>query len=315
MTSPRHLSSLYGLTVESPFPLQGALPLAPGPATPDVIVVWKPVSAWREIAVALVEPPAPNGDRPRIGEAADGSLCIEWRSELQFVIAPANDKVAVICRVEKLEFAPTALIGIGMGLLLHRRGVLCLHGSALSISGRTIALLGESGAGKSTAAAALVRGGAVLISDDVVALRQEGGGFVVEGGSTSLRLDEVAKTHLLGEDLKLAAAPWVDKLLWNTSVEKQAVDKHDAPQLRALDAMYFIGRPSDEEGMRIESRLRSMLALRELIEAWYPQGCQRLLTQGRLDDLSAVAQRVPAYILRYPRQWEMLPLLVEIIKR
>jgi hypothetical protein len=315
MTSTRRLSSLYGLTIESPFPLQGALPPALGRARPDVIIVWEPISAWRKIALALVEPPDPNGDRPRIGEAADGSLCVEWRNELQFVIAPANDKIAVICRVEKLEFAPTALIGIGMGLLLHRRGVLCLHGSALSINGRTIALLGESGAGKSTAAAALVRAGAVLISDDVVALRQEGGEFVVESGSTSLRLDEAAKTHLLGEDLELAAAPWVDKLLWNTSVEKLAVDKHDATPLRALDAMYFIGRASDEEGMRIEPRLPRLRALRELIDAWYPQGCQRLLTQARLDELSAVVQHVPAFVLRYPRRWEMLPLLLEILKR
>lgn len=315
MTSARRLSSLYGLTIDSPFPLQGALPLAPGQARPDVIIVWEPVSAWRKIAVALVEPPDPNGDRPRIGETEDGSLCVEWRSELQFVIAPANDNIAVICRVEKLEFAPTALIGIGMGLLLHRRGVLCLHGSALSISGRTIALLGESGAGKSTAAAALVRVGAVLISDDVVALRQEDGKFVVEGGSTSLRLDMAAKKHLLGVDTELAAAPWVDKLLWNTSEEKSALFKQDATQPRALDAIYFIGRASDEEGMRIEPRLPRLRALRELIDAWYPQGCQRLLTQGRLDDLSAVARRVPAYVLRYPRQWEMLPLLVEIIKR
>ena len=310
MTSRRHVSWLYGLTIESPFPLPGAEPVTSGHPPPDVTIVWEPVSAWREIVMCLGDSPDLSDVQTRFGETADGSLCIEWRRELQFVLGSANDNIAVICRAEKLEFAPTALVGIGMGLLLHRRGVLCLHGSALSIGGRTIALLGESGAGKSTAAAALVRGGAVLISDDIVALRKDGESFVVEAGSTSVRLDEAAKTQILGADLELAAAPWVDKLLWNASLNKQ-----DPTRARTLDAVYLIGRAPEEAGVILEPRLPRLVALRELIEAWYPQGCQRLLTQARLDDLSAVAQRVPTLLLRYPRRWEMLPLLVETLKR
>jgi len=61
-----------------------------------------------------------------------------------------------------------AVIGPAMALLLHMRGRIVLHSSALAIGGQGIALLGEKRAGKSTTAAAFVAAGHRLISDDVL---------------------------------------------------------------------------------------------------------------------------------------------------
>lgn len=62
------------------------------------------------------------------------------------------------------------LLGTGMGTILLQRKTLPLHGSALEFEGKAIAIVGESGAGKSTTASALMREGFNLLSDDVIAL-------------------------------------------------------------------------------------------------------------------------------------------------
>ncbi|MFC0478396.1 aldolase [Robertmurraya beringensis] len=62
------------------------------------------------------------------------------------------------------------LLGTGMGTILLQRKSLPLHGSALEFEGKAIAIVGDSGAGKSTTASALMKEGFNLLSDDVIAL-------------------------------------------------------------------------------------------------------------------------------------------------
>jgi hypothetical protein len=59
------------------------------------------------------------------------------------------------------------LLGTALGALLHQRGLLPLHVSALALDGAACAFGGDSGAGKSTLAAALHRRGLPLLTDDV----------------------------------------------------------------------------------------------------------------------------------------------------
>lgn len=307
MTVNAHLYRLYGLTIESPFPLPGGVAVAHPGGAPDVTILWERETAWRDLAVPVNSPEGLEG-RPLVGETPEGAFCVEWGREVQFVIPPDNDRIIVVCRPSKLAFVPAALIGVGMGLLLHRRGLLCLHGAALRINGRTIALLGESGAGKSTTSAALVTRGAVPLSDDLVVLRSREGGFVVEPGCAGFRLDEAATERILGTETALARLPWVDKLLWDA-----ASSRPQGTEAQPLDAIYLLGDAGDGEGVQIGPPLPPLTALRELMEAWYPPGFRPLLTQARLDDMRAVVERVPVRIVRFPRQWEMLPRLYEAL--
>jgi hypothetical protein len=73
-------------------------------------------------------------------------------------------------------FLRQCVVGPGLGVLLHRRGRLVLHGSAVEVDGRAVVLLGEKGAGKSTTAAALLARGHALVTDDLVALAEPPGG-------------------------------------------------------------------------------------------------------------------------------------------
>src|SRR5690606_16473868 len=82
------------------------------------------------------------------------------------------------------------LFGPVMACLLHRQGLLVLHGSAVVIDGEAHAFLGDKGSGKSTTAAALIAAGLPLVADDVVALdRLEDGRLAVRAAFPAMKLD------------------------------------------------------------------------------------------------------------------------------
>jgi len=62
------------------------------------------------------------------------------------------------------------LLGTVFGILLHQRGQIVLHASAVECNGKAVLFLGHSGAGKSTMAAALSLRGFPLVSDDFCAI-------------------------------------------------------------------------------------------------------------------------------------------------
>src|SRR5438067_546298 len=64
------------------------------------------------------------------------------------------------------------LLGPVMAIVAQLRNKTCLHASAVAIDGRIVAILGMSGAGKSTSAAAFARAGYPVVADDMVVLAE-----------------------------------------------------------------------------------------------------------------------------------------------
>ena len=62
------------------------------------------------------------------------------------------------------------ILGVAMGVLLHQRGILTLHASAVRIHGEVIAFVANKKGGKSTTAAALHALGHAVVADDIVAI-------------------------------------------------------------------------------------------------------------------------------------------------
>jgi len=83
-----------------------------------------------------------------------------------------NGKEIIINSDFKIEdiLLRSLLLGQGMGVLLHQKGYLVLHGSAVNMGDKAIAFLGGCGEGKSTTAAALNIRGHPLITDDVLVI-------------------------------------------------------------------------------------------------------------------------------------------------
>ena len=102
-----------------------------------------------------------------------------------------------------VEDIATYLVGPVMGFVLRLKGVLPLHACAIAIQDRAIALVGEQGAGKSTAAAAFARLGYAVLSEDVAAVAEVGGQLIVHPGYPRVNLWPESVEALFGSADKL----------------------------------------------------------------------------------------------------------------
>jgi hypothetical protein len=116
--------------------------------------------------------------------------------------------------------AAAFVLGTAFGILLHQRGALVLHSSAVARDGRAIAICGPSGAGKSTLAAALCREGWAFVTDDLC---------VVTPGA-----DGVPVVLPDGRRLKL----------WRESIEQLELAERQGDPVRERFEKYFIEPPS-----------------------------------------------------------------------
>lgn len=131
------------------------------------------------------------------------------------------------------------LLGTVFAALLQRRGLTVFHASAVDIAGRAVVLLGHKGAGKSTAAGALVAAGHTLIADDVVALEfRDNGAPLVLPAAPQLRLWDDSSA-------RLATSGITDLGRLHDSVDKSlyALPAAAADPL-PLARLYLLGRAS-----------------------------------------------------------------------
>lgn len=91
------------------------------------------------------------------------------------------------------HLAGFALLGPVMASIMHLRGNLVLHGSALEVAGGAVLFLGDKGAGKSTMAGAMVAAGHALITDDVIAASTDPTGrLAVVSAYPTIKLSDTA---------------------------------------------------------------------------------------------------------------------------
>jgi hypothetical protein len=103
-----------------------------------------------------------------------GHLRLRYNDATEFVLDQRGSRVwATWPDTSTLEDTATYLLGPVLGLVLHLRGIPCLHASSVAIGDRAIALLGGAGAGKSTTAAAFAQRGFPVLTDDIVALSRQ----------------------------------------------------------------------------------------------------------------------------------------------
>lgn len=96
------------------------------------------------------------------------------------------------------------LLTVVVGALLHQRGDLVLHASAVRVRGRAVAFLGRSGVGKSTLAAALHARGHAVMADDLAVVRRRGDGELLLHPAfprARLWLDSLNKLSISAQDL------------------------------------------------------------------------------------------------------------------
>jgi len=148
-----------------------------------------------------------------------------------------------------LEDTATYLLGPVLAFLLRLRGITCLHASAFCVEGRAVALVGPSGVGKSTTAAALARRGLSVVSDDTLALEERDDNLIVHPGYPRLRLWPDSVRLLFGTSNALPRlTPNWDKRYLNLQDSRYVFERASLP----LAAVYFL------EGCRYDTANTSL---------------------------------------------------------
>jgi len=196
------------------------------------------------------------------------------------------------------------LVGTVMAVLLYQRGMLVLHASVVEIDGTAVAVLGTSGAGKSSIAAALHARGHRVIVDDVAAVDTTTGTARVVPAFPQLKLHP-AVARSLGYDTEslLLLHPTEEKRGYRVS---QAFGLAPVP----LGQIYILAADANAG---VET-LQPGEALIELIRHSYPS---RLLHSGgalHLHQCTDLARNVPIARLKKAPDPASLPYLAELVE-
>jgi len=182
-----------------------------------------------------------------------------------------------------------ALVGTALILALALRGVWCLHASAVAVDGQAVALLGESGYGKSTLAA-------YLASDPDLPWRRAG--------------DDVLPVAMT--QAGLVALPHFPQL-------KLAPDAQPAaglPQSLPLQAVYVLAGPAQGSGgVAVEplgTAEASLALVRHTVAA---RLFDRELLAQHLGFCAGASASLPLHRMFYPHRWDVLPQVREAIAR
>jgi len=189
------------------------------------------------------------------------------------------------------------LLGSGLGILCHQRGLLPLHANAIVAGDCAYAFAGHSGAGKSTLAAYFARAGYPVLCDDVCVTNPDAaGGPVAWPGLPRLKLWGDA-----------SAAFGHDKGALERAIE--GMDKYHVPLSKPPEArpvpfrrLYLLERTEGAEDGGIV-RLRGRDAMEAIMAQTYrgtylhPMG----LSARHFLQCSALASRIEVYAAR--RSW------------
>lgn len=144
---------------------------------------------------------ANTGPEYRAWRTADGGVYCQSSDGIQFVLTADASRVWTSwANSSSFEDAVSYLLGPVMGMVLNLRETPTLHGSAVALEGRAVAFIGESGAGKSTTAAAFAQRGQPVLTEDIVALSSD---LKVQPGYPLVRLWPHSAQLLFGSSSSL----------------------------------------------------------------------------------------------------------------
>jgi hypothetical protein len=280
----------YGLGIHSELPLDETETRAHA----DVIIRVAPPAPFPDVNDGTVFATA---DHAQIAYRALGVFTIRDGASIEVVPVPDADLMQI----------RLTLLGPVLAILLHQRGDLVLHASAIALNGAGLVFLGAPGWGKSTTAAALAQRGGALIADDIVAVRfDQNDQPVVYPAFAFVKIWADVATALGAETRESARiAPTLDKFV-------QPLARADSIAI-PLKRVYVLDRGDQ---VAIET-LAPQTGFIELVRHTF---VVHLLddtgaTRAHFGQCSRVANRVPIKQLRRPANLDSLTQIVELVER
>lgn len=144
---------------------------------------------------------APENKVARAALINEWEICFYWKQIGWFLVRNGSEILIEPEKGADEKLITLPLVGVVLATLLHQRGLLVLHASAVGINEHGVAFLGQKGKGKSTTAALLYRRGHPVISDDILAISftNDNVPSIIPGFPNFKLLPDTI--HALGDDL------------------------------------------------------------------------------------------------------------------
>jgi hypothetical protein len=215
----------------------------------------------------------------------------------------------IICtadpRVFDDNFLRIELLGTAMPLWLERKGTVTFHCAAVETCGNAFVLLADSGEGKSTMAAHLLKKDCRLLADDVTAVEVESGTPMIQPAFPQMKLWPGSVKHLKKRE---KAYPRVIKGFPKRLVPVGGEDVGGfCNRPTPLKAIYLLKQGTAREETRIEEKSQSQCLVELLCYSFVGK-----LLEGssgrpeRLKRLGDVARCVPLKELTYPTGFDKI---------
>lgn len=301
---------IYGLVIASDEPIRSLAP-APRDAASCISIFFEFGSACRHIA-RLAPPPnhwiahamLPEGgltlsapDFFDVEVSADGRRA-------RCVLAPGVDRRSIEAN----------LLNIVIGTALTLQGEEPLHATAIDLGGVAVALLGASGAGKSSLAAHLLSRGGELVTDDMLRVEYLDDKVLAFPGPYRLKLlDEPARRYFPTAQ----ADGFLNALSGKMMIRPSVADRRGSGGV-PLSALYFLGElPGQSPAEKVEAielsgldRVRVLLA-----SAMDDRNRSPARLARQMSFVADLSSRLPVFHLRYPRRFELMDRVAAEISR
>jgi hypothetical protein len=242
----------------------------------------------------------------------DHSLYLRWPELFEFLVSPDGRSITYnpLSQASPAAFE-TYLLGQVLSYSLLKLGYEVLHATTVIVDGEALAILGRSGHGKSSLAAAFLQAGYRILSDDLLVLLETPEAFLVPPGLPRIKLfPETAKRFLPFPINGEAMNPLTEKSV----IPVPKMHSWQTPALlRALYKLSYLSPPRSPARVRI-SRLPEKATFRELLASTFNTRMVEPRRLKRQFEISArLLTRVPVRRISCPRGLDYLPQLRDAI--
>lgn len=229
----------------------------------------------------------------------DGSRYLRWSGAVEYLI-PRNGR-SITCR----PLTPRGVdvfhthLGPSLSFAMINLGLEPLHSTTVVVDGHAIALMGDSGYGKSSLGASFVKAGHRLLTDDLLVTSSKDGTFLAYPGAPRVKLYPAIAKRIFGPRVKGLR---LEKLI--IPLDTKRSQRTPVP----LKAIYVLRPPGPRTPPRAVIRnLSRRSAFIELVRNTFNMAA---IDPARLERQFALATQlatdVPIKSLSYPRKFGML---------
>jgi len=182
VSSPLSYQQLYGQSFGLDFKLQGALPIDP-PSFP-CLHFWRNQNLVEEIGIDHL------GSQDFVYlPQKEGHVFLVWNGQIAFRVDGLSREVQYqLISPQAQRDLENFYIHHVISYCLLLREIESIHSTVVVKGNKAVALLGDSGFGKSTTAAALVGIGFEILTDDLLVVREDAGKYFAMPGLARLKL-------------------------------------------------------------------------------------------------------------------------------